>query len=68
MSVLMSNPDYLLEGYAEKHCQVPLHTSRIPVIICIQYVGIIEDIPTSADMASRGFLLAALDEKRVRTS
>ncbi len=31
----------------------------------MQYIGVLEDIPTSTDMSNRGFLLADLDEKRV---
>ena len=39
----------------------------VPITIpsYIQYIGVLEDIPTSIDMSNRGFLLADLDEKRV---
>lgn len=48
-SVLLSNPDYLLEGYVEKRCQ---------------YIGEMDDIPMSTDMSDRNFLLSSLDEQR----
>ncbi|CAI7993782.1 Cerebral cavernous malformations protein 2 homolog [Geodia barretti] len=49
MSVLLSNPDYLLEGFAEKRCK---------------YIGVLENIPTTLDLNDRNFLLNILDSSR----
>ena len=70
MSVLLANPDYLLEGFAEKTCQVssPLRVLCTPphfsLKLWLQYIGAIDDIPTSADMSNRNYLLAKLDDRR----
>ncbi|KAL5456912.1 hypothetical protein EMCRGX_G034139 [Ephydatia muelleri] len=48
-SLLLGNPDYLLEGYVEKRCQ---------------YIGEMDDVPMSTDMSDRNFLLSTLDEQR----
>ena len=79
MSVLLSNPDYLLEGFAEKKCTVCV---CVCVCVCVrggggerqsyflstrsQYLGQLEEVPMSADLSNRSFLLAELDEQRVR--
>ena len=79
MSVLLSNPDYLLEGFAEKRCKVIKSYNHYKTMLvyykvdCVhyhchyvlQYIGIIDDIPTTTDLSNRGYLLATLDDKRV---
>ena len=37
------------------------------VILFFQFIGELEDIPTSADMSGRGYLLTQLDTQRVST-